>query len=247
MSKKHLLLSLALVSIGFSATLNAQCPVSSSSGGPLTNPSGLTMGQSFTVNCSGVIDSLELYADAIGTSGSGTLNIYPGNSVTGSLYNQAYGAINCTVGSPIRIVLTTPFAVTTGMQYTFEFFISVPFRGGFADIYAGGSPWQDGTNYPTAELDFAVYINSGVGVKESDFAKGIKLFPNPAMDVVTIDLGQNITKGTINLYTPEGQLVMTEEITGQTTSLNLTAFAKGIYFVKIVSEENTAVIRVVHE
>ena len=61
MSKKHLLLSLALVSIGFSATLNAQCPVSSSSGGPLTNPSGLTMGQSFTVNCSGVIDSLELY------------------------------------------------------------------------------------------------------------------------------------------------------------------------------------------
>ena len=245
--KKSLLLTFALVSISFIAKLNAQCFPNSSGGTMLTNPSGLTMGQSFTATCNGVIDSLELFSDITGSTSGGTLNIYLGNSTTGSVYNQTFSAMSVVAGGPIRIVLTTPFAVTNATQYTFEFYITVPFRGQLSDVYAGGSAWQEGANYPSAELDFTVYISSTASVYETDFSKGIKLYPNPSMDIVTVDVGKNVTTGTLDLYSAEGKLVKSELITGQEMKLDMSKLAKGIYFVKIISEKNTAVIRVVHE
>ena len=65
---------------------------------------------------------------------------------------------------------------------------------------SGGSAWQEGANYPSAELDFTVYINSNVSVYETDFSKGIKLYPNPSKDIVTVDVGKNVTTGTLDLY-----------------------------------------------
>ncbi|MEY4937847.1 MAG: hypothetical protein RIS64_4206 [Bacteroidota bacterium] len=65
----------------------------------------------------------------------------------------------------------------------------------------------------------------------SDKSEGIKLFPNPAQHLLTIWYGDN-TPTTLRVFNAIGSLLQVIEPATEQTSLNISGFATGIYFIQ---------------
>ncbi len=63
---------------------------------------------------------------------------------------------------------------------------------------------------------------------------GITVFPNPTADIVNIEFAKSTDNNTIELFSAEGKLVLSQS-TGSNTAwqLNMNAFANGVYLLKI--------------
>ena len=76
------------------------------------------------------------------------------------------------------------------------------------------------------------------------------MFPNPTQNKLTIDLGDISLKDPIlSIYDLTGKIVYTEKLATNITSkeLNIKSFATGVYFVKIQSDQQTFVQKLVKE
>jgi hypothetical protein len=72
------------------------------------------------------------------------------------------------------------------------------------------------------------------GIKENSFASSIKLFPNPADNHFTIDLGSSNKKVEVTITNITGKVVYTTIATDtQRVEINTNDFAEGIYVVQI--------------
>ena len=217
----------------------------SSSGGTNVNAgTGFLWGQSFTATCNGQLDSVEFIANANGTVSAGTLNLYNGSSVTGSIYAQPFPAFPVTMGGPMRIVLTTPLPVTLGSQYTFEFFVDVNILANFSNVYPGGEPFQNGSAVPTADIDFNAYVSPPASIYEPVLAS-VQLYPNPATGVFNISLGDNTPHARVELYNVTGMLVMARDLNEKITALDARELPPGMYIAKVKSEEKAAMFKVI--
>ncbi|MGD0709968.1 MAG: T9SS type A sorting domain-containing protein [Bacteroidales bacterium] len=75
----------------------------------------------------------------------------------------------------------------------------------------------------------------------------ITVYPNPATNNITIE-NTSFTKGqTISVYDIQGQLLLQQPMLQVKTNINIAAFAKGIYFIKVENEKNIAVRKIVKE
>ncbi|MBL7919575.1 MAG: T9SS type A sorting domain-containing protein [Bacteroidia bacterium] len=77
----------------------------------------------------------------------------------------------------------------------------------------------------------SVMVGVPNGVKENGFDNSISIFPNPTKGSVTIKSNTEIKK--VEILNVTGQLLLTENVKGNSHQLNLETLAKGIYFVKI--------------
>ncbi|MDD3860185.1 MAG: T9SS type A sorting domain-containing protein, partial [Bacteroidales bacterium] len=90
------------------------------------------------------------------------------------------------------------------------------------------------------ESDIVVLANI-----DSEFASQISLFPNPASDVVTVNVPQGAEMITItNLV---GQVISEINVDSEMTSINIKNFEAGVYFAKITKADKIAVIKFVVE
>ena len=67
---------------------------------------------------------------------------------------------------------------------------------------------------------------------------GIKLFPNPAINNLTIESPQSAV---IEITNIQGQLIKTLIATGSKTSIDISAFPSGVYVVEMKTEKGVAV------
>lgn len=74
------------------------------------------------------------------------------------------------------------------------------------------------------------------GTKETVAAAGTKVYPNPASDVLHIEVGAFENK-TFNVIDLTGKAVASQALTGSKTDLNVSTFAKGVYFYEIRNAE----------
>lgn len=72
----------------------------------------------------------------------------------------------------------------------------------------------------------------------STSVKPVKTYPNPAKDDITFEiLNQNTINGEIQIYNTLGILVMSQNINGTKEIVNSSKFANGIYFFKLISND----------
>lgn len=86
----------------------------------------------------------------------------------------------------------------------------------------------------TFEDSIELQINYTVGIKELNQAPSFSMYPNPANDLVSIQLN-NSKNGTVKIVDLVGNVVYSETISSSKT-LNTSEFKNGIYFVTIESE-----------
>ena len=77
-------------------------------------------------------------------------------------------------------------------------------------------------------------------------AAGIILSPNPTSGVVNIDLnGMKSISSSVTVLNCQGKPVMVKQLTGSTATLDLSSFSKGVYFVRIQTENGIQTEKVI--
>ena len=136
-------------------------------------------------------------------------------------------------------------------------------------ITGGTSPysyqWNDGntsqnrTGIPAGSYSVCIEDNNGCQVCDSfqlsepptaivdiSFQLGIHLYPNPATEILNIDISSFSANELIelSLFNVTGELLRRYSIRQQNTNLNISDLAPGIYFAKIISEKSNNKIAV---
>ncbi len=97
------------------------------------------------------------------------------------------------------------------------------------------------------------YINAyknglPVGLKKSltNVSNNFSIFPNPASDVISIRCSFPMGKETlISIYNMQGQLLLQNKSQQELTNLNIASLSKGVYFIRLESDNTTEVLRFV--
>jgi hypothetical protein len=88
--------------------------------------------------------------------------------------------------------------------------------------------WYYTTSTPMVRMNF----DPSVGVNEVEDNLGLRVFPNPANEVINISLNKEVS-ATLSLLDISGKVVKTQAISGISTSINTASLNSGVYFVTI--------------
>lgn len=97
-------------------------------------------------------------------------------------------------------------------------------------------------NFPI-ETDLASTTFQTLSVPDQEFDASIRVFPNPASDLVTIKAASAIQS--VQLFDIQGRLLEVKMAQAADAKLNLSERTSGIYFVKVLTEKGAAVQKVV--
>ncbi len=89
-------------------------------------------------------------------------------------------------------------------------------------------------------------ITTGIKDTTKDEISGFNIYPNPNNGSFTIAI-DNFENTTIGIYNNIGQLILNQTLTQNLTSINLTKFSKGIYFVRMKTPSETIVEKIVYQ
>jgi type IX secretion system substrate protein len=84
-----------------------------------------------------------------------------------------------------------------------------------------------------------------VGLEEIDLETGITIYPNPNSGKFTIDI-RDFENVRVEVYTISGQLVLQESLIQYSNQVDLTEYSKGMYFVKMKTDNKTIVRKIVY-
>lgn len=93
---------------------------------------------------------------------------------------------------------------------------------------------------------FALHRLAGVTTgTETKLIPEIKAFPNPATDVIFVDLSGYQGQALASVFDPSGRLCKVLPVDQQTGSIDVKAFRPGLYFVKIASGDHSGVVKLI--
>jgi hypothetical protein len=102
---------------------------------------------------------------------------------------------------------------------------------------SGYKPWKKSQNFES-DLEITALISPyASGIENNDPANGIKIYPNPAGNSVTIE---SPAPGQVVLYSADGRPVKTHTMKQLTETIDLTGISRGIYFVRFTGKNGTA-------
>ncbi|MEQ8705918.1 MAG: FG-GAP-like repeat-containing protein [Phaeodactylibacter sp.] len=89
-----------------------------------------------------------------------------------------------------------------------------------------------------------LWLDSTSPASEADWASGVKIFPNPAREVLNVQLNQELQMA-LELVNTAGQVVLQQQQLGATALLPLSNVPAGVYFLRITAAGQRAVRKVV--
>ena len=93
-------------------------------------------------------------------------------------------------------------------------------------------------------------IGCATGIVENVSSGGIKIFPNPSKDRITIEsptYAENQISKMISIYTMQGKLVLEQRVLQVQTEISVADFVAGIYIVKVETESGVEVKKILKE
>ena len=84
------------------------------------------------------------------------------------------------------------------------------------------------------------------GIKKQNKTEEFKLYPNPAMDILNIELGKT-ENGNIEIIDLMGRIISKESISNTNfKQMNVSGLSKGIYFIRLQLSQGTSVKSFIH-
>jgi hypothetical protein len=81
---------------------------------------------------------------------------------------------------------------------------------------------------------------------EYDMIQGIKLYPNPATDLVNINISSDLLPDSFIVYNSIGQIMFSKKVENSSDlTINTSAFSQGVYFIQITKENEQKTLRFV--
>jgi len=111
------------------------------------------------------------------------------------------------------------------------------------------NPYKDFNYYRIKQVDYdgeydystVVLVNSMVDLVSLD----VNMYPNPASDIVRLEIQGGSNKGTVDVINVQGTVVKQLEVDGYIISFDVSNFDTGIYFVRYTEGDRKLVKRLV--
>jgi subtilisin-like proprotein convertase family protein len=101
-----------------------------------------------------------------------------------------------------------------------------------------------------ATCDFELTVESILGVDNNPFSVGITMFPNPAVNSVTISNATDFALDSVMIYDVNGRLVSStnmDQMGRGERSIDISALASGVYMVQIQGDDQTTMKRLIKQ
>ena len=141
-------------------------------------------------------------------------------------------------------VVSGPNSISAGMR-AFCYFIKYDIAGNTINKWYPCEPWQ-------VTFRYAVHLkdNSFVGIKENkSLSNGnISIYPNPTNNIFYIQASDEYKMGKndkYEIYSLSGQLVYTDKIVANTTTVDINNLSDGIYIIKTYINNSVSINKVV--
>ena len=108
---------------------------------------------------------------------------------------------------------------------------------------AGALTFVFHSDYSVTKAGWEATISCNV-LDIAEYVYAVGIYPNPNSGIFTIKL-QDTNQALINVYTTSGKLVYTKPMNTDTMNIDMTGYAKGVYFVRVQSGENTYVKKLI--
>jgi hypothetical protein len=168
---------------------------------------------------------------------SGAINVYPYPSTPIITLVGYYLHSSATTGNQWYYssngVTYSAIPGATGQDYTFTqngyYYVIVTTNG-------CSSPASNIINVVTTDVSTS---NSGDA--------GLLIYPNPANDHITIETTLFVNNAIVSIYNIDGQLIALQAIQQEKTIIDISSFAKGVYVLKVKTNQKIAVNKFVKE
>ncbi len=107
------------------------------------------------------------------------------------------------------------------------------------------SVWGTTSGCRSTAVPVSVVVSNCTGIANYSIANQINIFPNPASDILNINLGLLSGTKTVELYDVSGRLVAQKNTEGDAMQLNLADVSKGTYFVKVLNDKNVVAVKMI--
>jgi hypothetical protein len=95
---------------------------------------------------------------------------------------------------------------------------------------------------------FLAKLEAGaVNVNDLNYDGSILVYPNPASNKITIKVADKNAGSIISIADMEGQQLLQQELTGQTTSIDISNIPKGMYFIKVSGNKDLQIRKFIKE
>jgi len=96
--------------------------------------------------------------------------------------------------------------------------------------------------------DYNVEVPGGLQANKN-FNDMLKIFPNPTIDKITLELQwqQHVQKNIISIYNIQGQTILQQPLQQEKTDIDISELAKGVYILKLNSNDKTEVKKFIKE
>lgn len=82
-----------------------------------------------------------------------------------------------------------------------------------------------------------------VSSPELDQEMNVSLFPNPANNLVNVSFNQANFSGTLTIYSMVGKLLISQPISAQSTTVDISTLSQGQYIVKVIGSDQQTITR----
>ncbi|MDR1346547.1 MAG: T9SS type A sorting domain-containing protein, partial [Bacteroidales bacterium] len=83
----------------------------------------------------------------------------------------------------------------------------------------------------TSSADTCIEVRTTVGINDISLASGVKLYPNPASDQLTIEMESRFN--TVEVINTLGQVVYRADLIDKKKVIDVTDYSAGMYYVKL--------------
>lgn len=86
-----------------------------------------------------------------------------------------------------------------------------------------------------------------VQVEEKPFLPLQKIYPNPATDIFTLEISTPTEKSHYSIYDLKGQELVKGTFTSNKIKINISKYPKGLYFIRVIAQNNVTVNKIIKE
>ena len=167
-------------------------------------------------------------------------------------YTAQWEAITTTYQLTIAVTPVGSGTVVGAGAYTEGTVVNLsttPLNGNFIFVN-----WKEGTNIlstnpnyaytmPARNVTLEAVYRFEVSVAEHEM-NSINVYPNPSQGLFNVEVGQAYNMQVVDVT---GRIVLAQDIQAGVTSLDLQAYNNGVYFIRLISENQIQTIRVVKQ
>ncbi len=128
---------------------------------------------------------------------------------------------------------------------------TTPLPGGFSVSFGGGEllPAQlpDGTHWYVCTthagdgMKGIIIVGTPTGIEKNMSQLDISIFPNPALDLITIKADNKLLGTKYFISDQHGRQILTGKIDNETKSINISQFKKGVYFFQLEEQKSRSI------